>query len=271
MRAAPAQISAWGYVAGPGTPGIDYLLTDNIIVPPDEDRWFGERLMRLGCAQPYNADLLARRPSASLGARSGGGIRFGCFNRYDKLNEESLTCWAEILRACPDATLILKDRNFGEARLRKKVLDIMAREGVAPGRLGFEGAEKHMDFLAAFDRIDLALDPFPVTGGVTTLDGLSQGVPVVTFCGNEPSARIGASILSSLELNRFIAFSEGEYVSKAIELGAAQAHAPGARDAIRARLEKFSDWCGGEYVREVEGAYREIWMRTCARQAGRVE
>ncbi|HEX3942670.1 MAG TPA: hypothetical protein VHW69_01155, partial [Rhizomicrobium sp.] len=265
MRAAPVQLSAWGYVAGPGTPGIDYLLTDSIIVPPDEDHCFSEHLMRVGCAQPYNADLLPRRPAAPSSARGGGGIRFGCFNRYDKLNQENLRCWADILRACPDATLTLKDRYIGEARLRNRILDVMARAGVAPARLRFEGAEPQEGFLAAFDRIDLALDPFPVTGGVTSLDGLSQGVPMVTLYGAEPSARIGSSILASMKLNQFIAFSKDEYVAKAIELGGAQASSPSARDTVRARFESFSNWCSRDYVRQVEAAYREIWMRTCAR------
>jgi protein O-GlcNAc transferase len=262
MRAAPVQVSAWGYVAGPGIPEIDYLITDRVTIPVEEARWFPERLVALGRAQPYNPDLMTRSTAPVRRAPGPDGIvRFGCFNRYDKLSEGGLKAWAEVLQACPRATLTLKDRFFAEAEPRDRIRTMLARCGVDPNRILFEPREAHADYLAAYDRIDLVLDPFPITGGVTTLDGLFQGVPAITLEGAEPMARIGASILTAFGQQRCICRSPREYVRAAVELGGdwpALAHL--RADVLAAT--KFRDG-PKTYADTVEAAYRDMWERHC--------
>lgn len=264
LRAAPAQASAWGYVPGPGIAGIDYLLTDDVIVPPQEREYFSERLIALPCAQPYDGDLMPRSTAPSRpDCDRGGPVRFGCFNRYDKLSDGTLVLWSRILQACPHSTLTLKDRFFAEPRPRERVLERFSQNGVDPGRVSFEMRDRHAAYLASYDRIDLALDPFPITGGVTTLDGLSQGVPVVTLRGAEPSSRIGASILTSVGLRHLACNTQREYVDRVVELSRDRAALISLRRATLQSFERFLKQGQPEYARKVETAYREIWSSTC--------
>ena len=269
LRAAPAQASAWGYVSGPGIAGIDYLLTDDVIVPPHERECFSEHLMGLPWAQPYDADLMRRpvpraAPPSAPDSDRGSPIRFGCFNGYHKLSDDTLALWSRILSACPNSTLTLKDRFFADPRTRARILERFSRNGTDPRRILLETSVPHTEYLAAYDCIDLALDPFPIPGGVTTLDGLSQGVPVVTLAGAEPSARLGASILASVGLHHLVCRTQREYMDRVVELSSA----PGALARLRPQtlwsFEHRLQRSRPGYVRAVEAAYREIWSRTCA-------
>lgn len=262
QRAAPVQISAWGYVSGPGWPGIDYLLTDPVVVPPRERGDFPERLIDLPCAQPYDATLMTRTPSAAPAPHR--PIRFGCFNRFDKLSPETLALWGRILAASPGATLLLKNPYFAEAGPRERIVAALGRGGVDPNQVTCEGAEAQFAYLGAFSRIDVALDPFPVSGGVTTLDGLSQGVPALTLAGLQPTGRITASILTWLGLGQCIAASPDDYVRLAVELGREPAQLAALRGDVQAAWSRFSPAAMQSYAGAVEDAYDEIWARYLA-------
>ena len=261
-RAAPVQVSGFGYVAGPGIDGVDFLLTDQLIAPDSEARLFPERIVRLGCAQPFAAGLMPRRSdSPTPAARAPGPIRFGCYNRYDKLGDATLALWGEILRACPDATLTLKDRFFGQPACASRVREALARAGAAPAQVRLELAERRPDYLAAFDRIDVALDPLPVSGGVTTLDGLAQGVPAITLAGAAPTGRITASILVYAGLADGVCPTPAAYVAAAVSLAQDPARLADLRERTLGARARFSDAAMRSYTREVEAAYAEMWDR----------
>jgi protein O-GlcNAc transferase len=258
-RAAPVQVSAFGYVAGPGTPGVDYLLTDAVIAPQDETGLFPERLIRLPCAQPFAANLLADRPFPR--ERAPGPIRFGCFNRLDKLTDETLRLWGELLSVRPEASLTLKDRFFGDAARQARIATALARAGAAPAQLRVELGESQAGYLAAFDRIDVALDPLPVSGGVTTLDGLMQGVPAITLAGAAPTGRITASILAYAGLADAVCATPEAYLRATVEVAADSARLAELRARTLAARARFSDAAMRGFTREVEAAYAEMWDR----------
>jgi predicted O-linked N-acetylglucosamine transferase (SPINDLY family) len=260
------QVSAWGYVPGPGTAAIDYLLTDARIAPTAESELFPERVMRLSCAQPYAADLM-QRPAASsesVARRTAGAIGFGCFNRLDKLTDETLTLWGEVLRAAPEATLTLKDRFFADPTRQARITGGLAAAGAAPGQVRFELGESHGAYLAAFDRIDVALDPLPVSGGVTTLDGLMQGVPAITLAGAAPTGRITASILAYAGLADGVCATREAYVRTAARLAHDPARLADLRERALAARTRFSATAMRGYAAEVEAAYAEMWDRYTA-------
>ena len=264
-RAAPVQVSGLGYVAGPGTPGVDYLLTDAVIAPAAETELFPERLVRLSCAQPFAPDLLAARPPPA--ERAPGPIRFGCFNRLDKLTDETLNLWGALLRACPEASLTLKDRFLGDVARQARLAAALAQAGAEPTQLRFESAENQAGYLAAFDRIDVALDPAPVSGGVTTLDGLMQGVPAITLSGAAPTGRITASILAYAGVAETICAKPDAYLRTAVALARDPARLVGLKSRTLAARSRFSDAAMRSFTREVEAAYAEMWDRHLAAAA----
>jgi len=61
--------------------------------------------------------------------------------------------------------------------------------GVAPSRVELRGKTPHPEMLADYADVDIALDPFPFSGGVSSLEALWQGVPVVTLPQNHQTSR----------------------------------------------------------------------------------
>ena len=91
-------------------------------------------------------------------------------------------------------------------------------EGIGAERLLLDGRLAHFDFLAAYRRIDMALDTFPYNGGTTTTEALWQGVPVLTFNGERWASRTSRSLLLAGGLAEWVADDEEAYVRQAVAL-----------------------------------------------------
>jgi len=109
--------------------------------------------------------------------------------------------------------------------------------------------------------MDIALDPFPRTGGATTADALWMGVPVITLAGERMIERQGVSMLEAVGLGECIAVSRTDYVKRAVGL----AHDSGRRQVLRAGLRsrmQASPLCDAEgLAQSIEAAYLEMWAR----------
>ena len=79
-----------------------------------------------------------------------------------------------------------------------------------------EGFSPRLELLAAYNRVDIALDPFPYPGGTISLEGLWMGVPVITRQGNRFLSRVGESIAQNAGLADWIAHDNDDYVAKAV-------------------------------------------------------
>ena len=108
------------------------------------------------------------------------------------------------------------------------------------------------------------LDTLHHGGGVTTLDALGAGVPVVTRAGETPAARVGASLLSAAGIPELIAEDVATYERKAMDLATDAT----ARAAVRARVAReraispLFDLAG--FVRDLEAAYQAMWRERAA-------
>src|SRR6185312_3901168 len=156
----------------------------------------------------------------------------------------------------PDSRLMLL---CPEGEARERVLGILGKAGITADRVEFVGMGPFAEYFARYQRMDIALDPFPYGGGTTTCDALWMGVPVVTLRGKTAVGRGGVSILTNVGLPELIAGSEAEYEAIALELARDEARRQELRGSLRERMRTSALMDAPGFARDVEGAYREMW------------
>ena len=262
-KPAPVQVTGWGEPTGTGVPTIDYLMADPVLVPAGERALLAERVADLPNFLGYWTPEPLPEPSPPpFPAR--GYVTFGSFNRLIKVQEPVLRVWAAILRALPTARLVIKtDQLLGDTSRRERIDAVLAGEGIAAGRVDLIGRSERADHFAAYHGIDMALDPFPHGGGMTTLDSLWMGVPVVTFAGRSISSRLAAASLSALGLGDFVAGDPQGYVDIAVAKATDRDGLIRLRASLRGRMAASDIGDPRRYARAVEAAYRGMWRRWC--------
>ncbi len=255
-KPAPIQVSYLGYCATTGLAAMDYWITDRVIHPPDTIERAVEAIIRLPrCWVTYRPPMDA--PPVRLPARS--GITFGCFNERSKITPATIALWSSILLELPDARLVLKARQYADDSVRQAISDTFTQHGVAAYRLVFLPATGYLDYLAAYHDVDIALDPVPRAGGVTTADALWMGVPVITLCGQRFIERHGASLLRAAGMGEWIAVTPRDYVDKALALARDHVQRRTMRLAQRDRMAA-SPLCDAlAHARAMERIYRDMW------------
>jgi predicted O-linked N-acetylglucosamine transferase (SPINDLY family) len=259
-RPAPVQITGWGEPTGTGLKTMDYLLADPVLVPAAERALLPEKVIDLPGALGFWTPEPLPEPGP-LPAKTRGFVTFGSFNRRAKLTAESLACWGEILRALPGSRLTLKNKAFGEAAEQDLLRSALEAAGIDPARVGVLGQTGRSEHFEAYRGIDIALDPFPHGGGMTTLDALAMGVPVVTWPGRTISSRLAASCLTALGLERFIAQDAKSYAGLAISVARDLDALVKFRGELPRLLAASEIGDPKRYAVAVETAYREAWRR----------
>ena len=264
-KPAPVQVTAIGYVNTTGLAAIDYRLTDAWCDPPGRDETlYSETLWRLpggfNCYAPPNG-LPAPGPPPLAAS---GPVTFGSFNNLDKISNEVLDLWVELIRSVPAARLVLKTKTLSEPAVGDAIRARFAAAGLDPARIELiEWSATLREHFEHYQRIDIALDPFPYNGTTTTCDALMMGVPVIALAGDRHAARVSASILARLGLEVLVAPDLPGYLARAQVL----AQKPDALANLRATLRRriaaspLADAPG--YARSLEAAYREMWRRWC--------
>ena len=261
-KPAPIQVTAWGHATGTGNLAIDYLFSDAVTIPRSARAQFAEEVVDLPCAITFEVPGDWPQVGESP-ARANGFVTLGCLNRFSKISRHVLGLWARILRSLPRSRLLLKDRALDDAALRTFALDAFAAVDISADRVDLRGGSSRRDHLEAYNEVDIALDPFPQNGGLSTWEALWMGCPAIAKLGNTVSGRASAAILSSVDLGDWVATSDDDYVALAI----GKAEATEALGHLRSRLRSIiaASPAGNPdlYVRAVETAYRDMWKRWC--------
>jgi predicted O-linked N-acetylglucosamine transferase (SPINDLY family) len=257
-KPAPVQVTAWGFAHGTGLPEIDAFFADPVSVPADERQHYAERIIDLPCIvtmePPVEYNL---KGTSSPPLRANGYVTFGSYARYEKMSDDCLKAFAEILRRVPDSRMQFKDHAFRRPYSIRRIQSFM--NGIEPERLLFSIATNHPDHLLAYQQADLCLDPWPHGGGVVSLETIFMGVPIITRYGTQPSGRSAASVLTAMGRKEWIANSPAEYIAKAVEWSDRTKELAEARKTLRQELLDSPVVNG--YAEAVESKYKELWRQ----------
>lgn len=250
LRPAALQLQHLGYVNTMAADFIDYQIADRIVVGPAQREYFDEQLIFLpGCLFPVSPlgalGRSAARPTRESAGLPAAGPILCSFNGPSKLDPPTWEAWMEILRRVPAATLWLYDGD--DPRLPGNLRREAAARGVAPDRLVFAGKAPYPEHLARYPLADLFLDSFTYNGGATAVDALRQGLPILTRLGENPLARMGASVAQAAGFADLVAAGAAEYVEKAVRLAGdpatlATLAARGAEARSKAPLFDLASW-----------------------------
>jgi hypothetical protein len=267
LRPAPVQIAWFNMFATSGLDGVDYLIGDEHVIPPEEEPFYTERVVRvpgsyLTFEVTYPVPDVAPPPCLK-----GGALTFGSLAPQYKITTSVVEAWSRILKDSPGSRLILKNGVLGQPAARDFVRDLFAQFAVPPDRIELDGPAEHFTFLERYHDIDIALDTFPYNGGTTTMEALWQGVPVLTFVGDRWAARISASLLWEAGLSDYVASDVEDYIARAVEL----AQDPGTPDRLQSLrlgmrdLLRASSACNTRvFARCMEDTYLEMSGRVAS-------
>lgn len=263
-RPAPVQISWLAYPGTTGVDAIDYRLTDPHLDPPGEPLPYAEKSLYLPDAF-WCYDPLTSEPAVNpLPVLESGQFTFGCLNDFCKVQRGVLELWARVLRAVPDARLLLLAPR-GSAR--RAVLDVFAERGVAEARIEFADRAARGKYLQNYHRIDLALDCLPANGHTTSLDAFWMGVPVITLVGRTVLGRAGVCQARHLGLMDLVAHTSDEFVRIAVEASRDLPRLAQLRLELRARMQASPLMDAPKFTRALEDAYRRAWRAWCGETA----
>jgi predicted O-linked N-acetylglucosamine transferase (SPINDLY family) len=267
-KPAPVQVTWAGYPNTTGMPQMDYLISDRWQTPEGSEKWFTEKVLRMpegyvSYSPPDYAPSVAPLPAASAGR-----VTFGCFNRLAKINTEVVLLWARLLNECPGSRLILRSHGLGDEAVVRRYKKMFAREGIEPARVILRDACPHRELLAGYGEVDIALDPFPYSGGLTTCEALWMGVPVVTLAGERLASRHSASHLSNVGLPELIAATPDEYLAVARDLSADAGRLAALRANLRERVAASALADGERFTGNLLALLRGAWQSWCDDPAG---
>lgn len=216
-KAAPIQATWLGYFATTGLAAVDWIIGDEVTLPPGDERYFTERPCRINpCYLSFSPhDYNIEAGALPLLGRDGhmpSGPMLGCFNNLVKINTGVLELWSRLLAELPGSTLLIKTGQLSNPAARQGLEEKLRAAGIALDRVVLEGGTPHEEHLRQYQRVDVALDTFPYPGGTTTAEALWMGVPVVSLRGGNFLGRVGASILNAVGLTDWVADSPDDYI-----------------------------------------------------------
>jgi predicted O-linked N-acetylglucosamine transferase (SPINDLY family) len=269
-KAAPVQATWLGYLATTGVSAIDYVIADAWALPENEEANFTEKVWRLPesylCFTPPPGNLEV----GPLPALSNGYLTFGSFNNLSKMNDAVVALWSRVLAAVPGSRLYLKSHQLKEASVRQQVAERFAVHGIDAGRLILEGPVPRADYLKPFQRVDIALDPFPYPGITTSVENLWMGVPVLTLAGKSFLSRQGVGLLMNAGLLEWIAGDDDDYVARAVSHAGDLQGLAALRSELRQRVMDSPIFDAPRFAQHFETALRGMWLEWCKQQKTKV-
>lgn len=259
-KPAPVQVTWLGYFATTGVAQIDYLIADPWTLPAAQEQYFSEQVWRLPSTRlcfsaPDQPVAVSRLP-----ALASGRVTFGCFNNLSKVNDAVIALWGRLLCALPGSRLVLRSKPLAEAAERRQTAARFAAQGVDAERLVLQGPVSRAEYLAGYQDVDIALDPFPYPGGATTAEALWMGVPVLTLAGEHFLSRQGVGLMTNAGLADWVAHGPEDYLARALRHAADLPALAALRSRLREQVLASPLFDGAAFARALQEALQAMWL-----------
>jgi predicted O-linked N-acetylglucosamine transferase (SPINDLY family) len=267
-RAAPVQVSYLGLPGTSALPGVDWILADRFVMPPELLPFCTERPLYVpGCYQVSDRQRpVGARPTRAACGLPEDAFVFCSFNNNHKFTAEMFRAWMRILHAVPGSVLwLLADNDTA----RENMLRAADAAGVERGRLIFAPRVAPPDYLARFALADLVLDTFPYNAGTTASDALWMGVPILTRAGRSYISRMAGSLLTAVGLPDLITDSLEGYERLAITLGRTPARVASYRRYLEQHARSSPLFDVPAIVRGIEAGFERLALAARAERGER--
>jgi predicted O-linked N-acetylglucosamine transferase (SPINDLY family) len=262
LRPAPVAVHYLGYSATIGAEFIDYLVTDHRQVPPEQRRYFTEKLVYLPDVfmAGRRAEIAAAAPTRADEGLPDDAVVIANFNNHYKFEPRMFSVWMRLLKRIPRAVLwVMASSELTKGNLRREA----AARGVDPGRIVFARKLRHPEHLARLPLADFCVDNLYHGGGITTIDALWAGVPVLTVAGETPQSRNGASLVTAVGMPELVCDSLERFDAAAHRLATHPEELAALRADLAAKRDTQPLFDMPRLARHLETAYQMMWQRHC--------
>lgn len=260
-HAAPVQLTWLGFPGPTALPGIDYVLADRFVLPPELAPHFVERPLYLPDSFQVNDRQreVGPRPTRAACKLPESAFVFCSFNNSYKITEEMFACWMRILARSPASVLwLVSDHDVVRTNLRAAA----AAAGVDPARLLFAERVGPIEYLARYQVADLFLDTMPFNAGTTASDALWAGLPLLTCAGKTFSSRMAGSLLHAVGLPQLVCDRLQDYEEVAVRLAGAPAEAAALKEHLVRERASCALFDTPRFVRALEQLYAQVAVRS---------
>ena len=257
QRPAPVQVSYLGLPGTSALPGVDWIIADRFVMPPEYLPYCTEKPIYLPQVYQVSDRQRAEAPTPTRAAQGlpEDAFVYCSFNNTFKFTPDLFASWMRVLHAVPNSVLwLLADNDTARANLlRAAELANVQRE-----RLIFAGRVSPPEYLARFRLADLMLDTFPYNAGTTASDALWMGTPIVTLAGRSYISRMAGSLLTAVGLPDLITETLPAYEKLAIDLGRCPARVASYKRylAEQGRASPLFDM--PQIVRDIEAEFERL-------------
>jgi predicted O-linked N-acetylglucosamine transferase (SPINDLY family) len=259
-KAAPIQVSWAGYLASTGLKEIDYIITDPHVASIKEEDQFVEKLCKqehvwCNLTYPETVDISEKTP-----AFENGFITFGSFNNISKINLKVIDLWAKIISSVNNCRLYLKSSQFNDLEIKKKYQNYFLDKGnIKLQQLIFEPDSNRRTLFNSYNKVDIALDTFPYSGGTTSLEAAWMCVPILTKRGNSFLSKCGESININSGLEDWICKNEDEYFKKAISFSSDLKKLQLIKNTLKINRNKNKIFDSDSFSNNLTKSFKDMW------------
>lgn len=217
-KLANKMVSWLGWFTSTGIPNIDYIHGDRHATPDNDQCKFSEKLVNnnniWSCLS--TSDILDVNSEINLDKKY---FVYGMFQNPLKMSRQLIKAWSEILNKSKNTEILFGNNLYDNKLITKRILKLFSYYNVNLDKIKFSKKKDRRQAIERYNLIDAVLDTFPFNGATSSFEASFMGVPIITLNDTaHPTFRAGVSINSNLNLEKYIANNEKDYVFKALQL-----------------------------------------------------